>query len=107
MIGKIFKLFYQASLFRQTKKTVCRNNWESWVVLTGIFVSVQKLSEYISGRNHLYIQTTGFPPTFKYSKICKLEKSERRKSERNSFLACSFPAALEVRSGEANVYFLF
>ena len=69
-------------------------------------MSVQKLSEYISGRNHLYIQTSGFPPTFKYSKIRKLEKSERRKSERNSFLACSFPAALEVHSGEANVYFL-
>ena len=38
--------------------------------------------------------------------MCKLEKSERRRSERNSFLACSFPAARVVRSGEANAYFL-
>ena len=36
----------------------------------------------------------------------KLEKSERRRSERNSFLACSFSAARVVRSGEANAYFL-
>ena len=36
----------------------------------------------------------------------KLEKSERRGSERNSFLACSFSAAREVHSGEANAYFL-
>ena len=36
----------------------------------------------------------------------KLEKSERRRSERNSFLACSFAAAQEVRSVEANAYFL-
>ena len=38
--------------------------------------------------------------------MCKLEKSERRKGERNSFLACSFPAAQTVRSGEANVQLL-
>ena len=36
----------------------------------------------------------------------KLEKSERRRSEHNSFLACSFPVARVVRSGEANAYFL-
>ena len=36
----------------------------------------------------------------------KLEKSERRRSERNSFLACSFSTARVVRSGEANAYFL-
>ena len=36
----------------------------------------------------------------------KLEKSERRRSERNSFLACSFSAARKVRSDEANAYFL-
>ena len=36
----------------------------------------------------------------------KLEKSERRRSERNPFLACSFAAAQEVRSVEANAYFL-
>ena len=36
----------------------------------------------------------------------KLEKCERRRSERNPFLACSFAAAQEVRSVEANAYFL-
>ena len=36
----------------------------------------------------------------------KLEKCERRRSERNPFLACSFAAAQEVRSTEANAYFL-
>ena len=36
----------------------------------------------------------------------KLEKSERHGSERNSFLACSFSAECEVRSDEANAYFL-
>ena len=38
--------------------------------------------------------------------MCKLESSERRKSERNSFLACYFLAAQVVRSGEANVQLL-
>ena len=36
----------------------------------------------------------------------KLEKSEDCGSKRNSFLACSFSAAREVRSDEANAYFL-
>ena len=36
--------------------------------------------------------------------IRKLEKSECRKGERNSFLAYSFPAAQTVRSSEANMY---
>ena len=36
----------------------------------------------------------------------ELEKSERRRSNRNTFLACSFSAARVVLSGEANAYFL-
>ena len=72
-------------------------------------VSVQILSNFISGRNRIYIQSGRFPPTFKSLVVCmirKLEKSEHRKDERNSFLAYSFPAAQTVRSGEANVQLL-
>ena len=75
-----------------------------------VIVSVQILvSNFISGRNLIYIQSGEFPPTFKSyaaGMIRKLEKSERRKGERNSFLAYSFPAAQTVRSGEANIQLL-
>ena len=53
-------------------------------------VSVQIQSDFISRRNRIYIQSSRFPPTFKIIVACmssKLEKSERRKGERNSFLA--------------------
>ena len=72
-------------------------------------LSVQILFNFISGRDRIYIQSGGFPPTFKSHFVCrtrKLEKSERRKGERNSFLAYSFPAAQTVLSGEANVELL-
>ena len=53
-----------------------------------VVVSVQVQSDFISRRNRTYIPSGGFLPTFKIIVACmssKLENSERRKGERNSF----------------------
>ena len=75
-------------------------------ILTLLWVCKNYLTLFQAGISYIYIYIQADSRQPSNSKMRKLEKSERRKSEDNSFLACSFPAAQMVRSGEANVQLL-